>query len=86
MLSLPVSNLRVAKSRVTPTELAIPSLELIAAHIFSRLISNVKSALKVSEVKGCYGWVDSTIMLFRLYKTEAWSTYVLNRAETIQKE
>ena len=62
-------------------------LELVAAHILSRLVTNVKSALKeVSKVKGCYSLVGSTAMLSRLYKTDSLSTFVLNQAEAIRKE
>ena len=57
-------NLLVAKSRTAPRDLSIPRLELIAAHMLSRLMNHVKEVLKDQPIDDYHCWVDSTTVLY----------------------
>ena len=58
--SIPVDqNLLPAKSRVTPRELSIPRLELVAAHALAKLENNVSRALASFPITAYHNWVDS---------------------------
>ena len=60
------SGLLTSKSRLAKKNLTIPRLELIATHMDTNLLSNVKTALHKYPIRNCYGWSDSTTVLFWL--------------------
>ena len=57
-------NLLVAKSRISPRDLSIPRLELVAAHTLAKLISDVMGTLGSFEIKDVHLRSDSTTALF----------------------
>ena len=70
-----------SKTRVAPLEVqSIPRLELLSALILSRLITNVKEALKGFidiAYKRC--WSDSEVVLYWIYgETREWKQFVQN--------
>ena len=82
--STPVDqNLLVAKSRVTPKEMSIPRLELVAAHSLAKLQNNVSKALMSIPITAYHNWVDSVTVLCWLANRGEWSTFVRNRVKKI---
>ena len=71
-------NLLVAKSRIAPRDLSIPRLELIAAHMLSRLMNHVKEVLKDQPIDDYHCWVDSTTVLYWIKGQGTWSQFVRN--------
>ena len=59
-------NLLVAKSRITPKNLTIPRLELIAAHTLAKLVAHVKLSLTENTFKEINLWTDSMATLYWL--------------------
>ena len=53
----------VAKSRLAKQGLTIPRLELIAAHMATNLLVNVRNALDNVPSPKMFGWLDSTVAL-----------------------
>ena len=58
--------LLASKSRISKKNLTIPRLELVAAQMAAKLLSNARTALKKYSISECYGWSDSTTVLFWL--------------------
>ena len=58
--------LLTSKSGLSKKNLTIPRLELIAAHMATNLLSCGKIALRKYLIPNCYGWSDSTAVLFWL--------------------
>ena len=56
--------LLTSKSRLAKKNLTIPPLALIATHMATNLLSNAKIALRKYPIRNCYGWSDSTTVLF----------------------
>ena len=75
-------HLIMAKSRIAP-EKPIPRLELIAAHMLSKLIAHVKSKLEGYPIEQVHGWVDSTTVLYWIKGKGTWSQFVRNRIKAI---
>ena len=59
-----------AKARLAKQGLTIPRLELVAAHMATNLVTNVKNALQDLPVTELYGWSDSTVVLYWLHGGE----------------
>ena len=59
-------NLLVAKSRITPKNLTIPRLELIAVHALAKLVAHVKLSLTENTFKEINLWTDSMATLYWL--------------------
>ena len=79
-------NLLVAKSRIAPRDLSIPRLELIAAHMLSRLMNHMKDVLKDQPIDDYHCWVDSTAVLYWIKGQGTWSQFVRNRTKAIQEK
>ena len=77
-------NLLVAKSRITPKNLTIPRLELIAAHALAKLVAHVKLSLTENTFKEINLWTDSMATLYWLLNRGTWSRYVRNRVKAIK--
>ena len=83
-----VVSLVAAKTKVAPiTGQTIPKLELSAAFILARLISNVKDAIETNiEVRDIICWSDSQIVLFWILRTEKMhKPFVQNRVAEIRE-
>jgi len=76
-------HLLVAKSRIAPKDAAIPRLELIGAHMLSRILNHVMKILSDYPIKECHGWVDSTMVLHWIKDQGKWSQFVRNRIMAI---
>ena len=76
-------NLLVAKSRLTPRALSIPRLELVAAHMLSKLMAHVKKALQDINITRINLWSESMTTLFWLNNRRTWPKYVRNRVKAI---
>ncbi|XP_018405479.1 PREDICTED: uncharacterized protein LOC108781862 [Cyphomyrmex costatus] len=79
-------NLVCAKTKVAPLKkLTIPRLELNAALMLSRLVSNVRNALAL-ENNSIFLWTDSSVVLTWVSSHPArWKDYVRNRVTIIQE-
>ena len=74
-----------SKTRVSPLkEITIPRLELMAALILARLVSNVKKALgTLIEVEKENCWSDSITVLYWLANKREWKQFVKHRVGEI---
>lgn len=79
------SRLLVAKARVAPIKtLTIPRLELSAAELMARLLTEVKKAMEWRDVRYML-WTDSSVVLHWIRKLPCnLKTYVANRVASIQ--
>ena len=81
--AVPGQHLLVAKSRIAPKDTTIPRLELIGAHMLSRMLDHAMKTLSNYSVKECHGWVDSTTVLHWMKDQGKWSQFVRNRITAI---
>ena len=77
-------NLLVAKSKIAPRDLSIPRLELIAAHMLSRLMKELimKEVLKDQPIDDYHCWVDSTTVLYWIKGMVMWWSDLYNSCVT----
>ena len=52
-----------AKARLAKESLSIPCLELVAGHMATILLTNVREAMEGLPFSNVYGWLDSTVPL-----------------------
>ena len=74
----------VAKSRLAKQGLTIPRLELIAAHMATNLLINVRNALDNLPSPKVFGWLDSTVALHWIKGNGQYKQFVANRVAKIQ--
>ena len=74
----------VAKSRLAKQGLTIPRLELIAAHMATNLLINVRNALDNVPSPKVFGWLDSTVALHWIKGNGQYKQFVANRVAKIQ--
>lgn len=74
----------VAKSRLAKQGLTIPRLELIAAHMATNLLINVRNALDNLPSTKVFGWLDSTVALHWIKGNGQYKQFVANRVAKIQ--
>lgn len=74
----------VAKSRLAKQGLTIPHLELIAAHMATNLLINVRNALDNLPSPKVFGWLDSTVTLHWIKGNGQYKQFVANRVAKIQ--
>ena len=77
--------LLVSKSRIAPKDISIPRLELVAAHLLSRLMNHVKESLHNVKIDEFHAWVDSTTVLYWLEDKGTWAQFVRNRTKKIKE-
>ena len=77
--------LLAAKSRIAPSEISIPRLELAAAHMLAKLQNNILKALSNERIISIHYWTDSTIVLHWLQNKGIWSVFVRNRVNKIKE-
>ena len=58
-----------SKSRLAKKGLTTPRLELVAGHMATNLVDNVKEALQGFPIRSVYGWLDSSVALHRRSRT-----------------
>ena len=81
--ALPDQHLLVAKSIMAPKYTTIPQLELIGAHMLSRILDHMMKILSDYLIQECHGWVDSTMVLHWIKDQDKWSQFVRNRIMAI---
>lgn len=74
----------VAKSRLAKQGLTIPRLELIAAHMATNLLINVRNALDNVPSPKVFGWLDSTVALHWIKGNGQYKQFVTHRVAKIQ--
>ena len=78
-------SLLVSKPKITPNDVSISRLELVAAHILSRLMKHTKETLKAYNIGEFHGWVDSTTVLYWLKGQGTWAQFARNRTKKIKE-
>ena len=73
-----------AKSRLAKQNLPIPRLELVAAHMATNLVANVKRALDTVNVSSVHCWSDSTVALYWINGQGEYRQFVSNRVAKIK--
>ena len=76
--------LLAAKARLSKQGLTIPRLELIAAHMVTNLLVNVRGALEGFPVANLNGWLDSSVALFWISGGGQYRQFVENRVQKIR--
>lgn len=79
-----IQRILAAKARLAKQGLTIPRLELIAAHMVTHLLVNVRVALKGCPVANLNVWLDSSVALFWINGGEQYGQFVENRAQKIR--
>ena len=67
------------KSRLAKQNLTIPRLELVAAHMATNLVSNVKKAIDNCDKIETHCWSDSTVALHWINGSGDYRQFVSNR-------
>ena len=68
-----------SKSRLAKKALTIPRLELVAGHMTTNLVHNVKEALQGFPIRSVYGWLDSSVALHWIRRGGNYKQFVSNR-------
>ncbi|XP_068704663.1 uncharacterized protein [Montipora foliosa] len=73
-----------AKSRLAKKGLTIPRLELVAGHMATNLVHNLKQALQGFPVTSVHCWLDSSVALHWIKGGGEYKQFVSNRVRKIQ--
>lgn len=72
------------KSRLAKKGLTIPRLELVAGHMSTNLLHNVKESLQGFPIRNVYSWLDSTVALHWIRGQGVYKQFVNHRVRKIQ--
>ena len=72
-----------ARGRLAKQDLTVPRLELVAAHMASNLLVNVRNALSSMPITGVYASLDSTVVLHWIAGGVQYKQFVTNRVNKI---
>ena len=72
-----------ARGRLAKQDLTVPRLELVAAHMASNVLVNVRNALSSMPITGMYAWLDSTVVLHWIAGGAQYKQFVANRVNKI---
>ena len=72
-----------AKSRLAKKGLTIPRLELVAGHMATNLVHNVKDALQGFPITNVHCWLDSSVALHWIGGGGNYKQFVSNRVQKI---
>ena len=75
-----------AKSRLAKKGLTIPRLELVAGHMATNLVHNVKDALQGFPITNVHCWLDSSVALHWIRGGGNYKQFVSNRVQKIQEK
>ena len=73
-----------SKSRLAKKGLTTPRLELVAGHMATNLVDNVKEALQGFPIRSVYGWLDSSVALHWIKGGGNYKQFVGNRVSKIE--
>ena len=73
-----------AKSRLAKKGLTIPRLELVAGHMATNLVHNVREALQGFPITSVHCWLDSSVALHWIKGGGEYKQFVNNRVRKIQ--
>ena len=71
--------LLTAKARIAKKGLTIPRLELVAGHMATNVVDNVKRVLQRYPIRKVYGWLDSSVALHWIRGENRYKQLVSNR-------
>ena len=74
-------NLLVVKSRMAPTDISILCLQLVAAHMLTKLMKHVQKTVCITSEGDLHS--DSMTIMYWLASKRTWSQYVRNRVKAI---
>ena len=72
-----------SKSRLAKKGLTTPRLELVAGHMATNLVDNVKEALQGFPIRSVYGWLDSSVALHWIKGGGNYKQFAGNRVSKI---
>ncbi len=75
-----------SKSRLAKKGLTIPRLELVAGHMSTNLLHNVKESLVGFPVRNTFSWLDSTVALHWIKGNGEYKQFVNHRVQKIQEK
>ena len=76
-----------SKSRLAKKGLTIPRLELVAGHMSTNLLHNVKESLSRFPVRNTFSWLDSTVVaLYWIRGSGEYKQFVNHRVCKIQEK
>ena len=81
-----MQRLVAAKARLAKGGLSIPRFELVAGHMATNLLTNVRNALKGLPISNVYGWLDSTVALHWIRGSGEFKQFVQNRVTKIRAQ
>ena len=78
--------LEAARSRLAKKGFTIPRIELVAGHMATNLLHNVKEALQGFPIANVHCWIDSTVALHWIRGGGDYKQFVTNRVQKIQDQ
>ena len=75
-----------SSSRLAKKGLIIPRLELVAGHMSTNLLHNVKESLRGFPVLNTFSWLDSTVALYWIKEKSKYKQFVGHRVWKIKEK